>query len=237
MKNRLLKAIALSLCCIITATSCSVATGIADSKQQPAIKTYISKRPTDNVFTASVQALGVFGKVTSSDRVSGVVQGQKGNWLMSVNITPAGKGSRLQISPRYVPSKQTDFNSRDDLMKQILSLLENNLSEKLTEESSGKTNSAHMEAEDRSAVQPKKYEDSQAPIQALKSDLHSIPMTPIEIQNQLLALGYQIGTADGVMGKRTVAAIKKFQHDNNLPSTGQADFATITKLREKRQPK
>ncbi len=35
------------------------------------------------------------------------------------------------------------------------------------------------------------------------------------------------------MGKRTVDAIKKFQEDNNLPRTGQADSETMSKLRDK----
>jgi peptidoglycan hydrolase-like protein with peptidoglycan-binding domain len=74
---------------------------------------------------------------------------------------------------------------------------------------------------------------SQAPAQALKADPLLKPMTVTEIQKQLLALGYQVGTADGVMGKRTVDALKKFQQDNNLPRTGQADYETMGKLRQK----
>lgn len=57
-------------------------------------------------------------------------------------------------------------------------------------------------------------------------------MTTTEIQKQLLALGYQAGTADGIMGNRTVNALKKFQQDNNLPVTGQADYETMGKLRQ-----
>jgi hypothetical protein len=38
-------------------------------------------------------------------------------------------------------------------------------------------------------------------------------------QERLLALGYQPGSADGVMGARAIAALKKFQSDRGLPVT------------------
>ena len=55
-------------------------------------------------------------------------------------------------------------------------------------------------------------------------------MSLLEVQKRLLELGYQPGTADGVMGQRTVDAIKKFQQDNNVPVTGRIDSDTVTKL-------
>lgn len=54
-----------------------------------------------------------------------------------------------------------------------------------------------------------------------------------QIQQRLSALGYQAGPADGKMGKKTVEALKKFQGDNNLPKTGEADGATVDKLQSK----
>lgn len=74
---------------------------------------------------------------------------------------------------------------------------------------------------------------SQAPIEASKADPLFKPLTTTEIQKQLLALGYQAGTADGVMGKRTIDALRKFQKDNNLPQSGQADSETAGILRQK----
>ena len=47
-------------------------------------------------------------------------------------------------------------------------------------------------------------------------------------QERLLALGYQPGSADGVMGTRAIAALKKFQSDHSLPVTGQLDRKTLT---------
>jgi peptidoglycan hydrolase-like protein with peptidoglycan-binding domain len=49
-------------------------------------------------------------------------------------------------------------------------------------------------------------------------------------QKSLLALGYQPGAADGVMGAKVIAALKKFQADHSLPVTGQLDRKTLDAL-------
>jgi hypothetical protein len=51
-------------------------------------------------------------------------------------------------------------------------------------------------------------------------------------QERLLALGYQPGSADGVMGARAIAALKKFQSDHGLPVTGQLDRKTLDVLND-----
>jgi hypothetical protein len=73
---------------------------------------------------------------------------------------------------------------------------------------------------------------TQTPVQ-VSVDNQPASMTNMEVQKKLLALGYQAGTADGIMGKKSIDALKKFQQDNNLPSTGQADYETMGKLRQK----
>jgi hypothetical protein len=62
-------------------------------------------------------------------------------------------------------------------------------------------------------------------------DRKSIPIK--EAQTRLASLGYQVGTPNGVSGKRTVDAIKKFQAENQLPSSGSMDEATTVKLLQK----
>ena len=52
-----------------------------------------------------------------------------------------------------------------------------------------------------------------------------------EAQQQLSALGYELGLADGVMGLKTIAAAKKFQSDHGLPVTGALDQQTLNALR------
>ncbi len=49
-------------------------------------------------------------------------------------------------------------------------------------------------------------------------------------QEALERAGYEIGTADGQLGPRTVAAIKRFQTDRYLTVSGQLDEATLAAL-------
>jgi len=56
-------------------------------------------------------------------------------------------------------------------------------------------------------------------------------MSSFELQERLNQLGYKVGTVDGVLGPRTVEALKKYQSDNSLPPTGALDVQTIKKLR------
>ena len=58
-------------------------------------------------------------------------------------------------------------------------------------------------------------------------------MSITEMQKALLSLKYQAGSPDGVMGRRTVDALKKFQSDNGLPQTGQLNLETQSKLIDK----
>lgn len=116
---------------VLPLQGCEVLTAVADSKQKPPETQYTSKQRPDRVFTAAVQSMGVFGKVLSQDRVSGVVQGQKGNWVMNATIAQYSKGSQVQLAARYVPSQQMDFNSRDEMTKEFV-LLEKNIGSQLT---------------------------------------------------------------------------------------------------------
>ncbi len=51
-----------------------------------------------------------------------------------------------------------------------------------------------------------------------------------DTQALLQELGYDPGPIDGVMGPKTSAALKSFQHDSGLPATGRADGATLKAL-------
>lgn len=46
------------------------------------------------------------------------------------------------------------------------------------------------------------------------------------VQTILDQLGYDPGVADGVWGKKTSDAVKKYQEDNDLPGTGELDIST-----------
>ena len=55
-------------------------------------------------------------------------------------------------------------------------------------------------------------------------------LSTLDVQQRLAALGYDVGKPDGVPGKRTAEAIRKFQRDNRIPSTGSIDEATAQRL-------
>lgn len=53
-----------------------------------------------------------------------------------------------------------------------------------------------------------------------------------EMQSNLSAMGYDVGTPDGVAGKKTVAAVRQFQQANGLQATGTLNPATIQAIRQ-----
>gem|GEM_PF-7106210 len=59
----------------------------------------------------------------------------------------------------------------------------------------------------------------------------SLNATQVEsAQNQLNALGFNSGSADGIAGPKTEAAVREFQRSNGLLATGKLDAATTTAL-------
>jgi len=56
------------------------------------------------------------------------------------------------------------------------------------------------------------------------------PRDVADIQSRLLALGYEVGVADGLMGPKTREALRAFQGDRGLPATGRPDEATLEAL-------
>ena len=55
-------------------------------------------------------------------------------------------------------------------------------------------------------------------------------MTLTQAQSRLNDLGFPVGVADGVMGKKTQYQIKAFQKSRGIPQTGNLDDQTITEL-------
>lgn len=51
------------------------------------------------------------------------------------------------------------------------------------------------------------------------------------LQQQLATAGFDPGTVDGIWGRDTLAALRKYQDAYSLPQTGMADPATVLKLR------
>jgi hypothetical protein len=61
---------------------------------------------------------------------------------------------------------------------------------------------------------------------------HAAGFSPVtqQAQSKLAQLGFDPGTADGILGRHTIAAIKAFQEKSGLPETGILDSATLAKL-------
>lgn len=53
------------------------------------------------------------------------------------------------------------------------------------------------------------------------------------VQKSLERLGYKTGGADGALGKRTAAAIRKYEKDNGLRVTGKVSKALVASLQKK----
>jgi peptidoglycan hydrolase-like protein with peptidoglycan-binding domain len=84
---------------------------------------------------------------------------------------------------------------------------------------------------------PSRETAAQPRSQQSEREANSEGITIFELQERLSGLGYKLGDVDGVNGPRTIAALKKFQSDNNLPVTGTIDADTIRRLRNaKPQP-
>jgi len=57
-------------------------------------------------------------------------------------------------------------------------------------------------------------------------------LVAVDTQEALLALGYDIGDIDGVIGSRTRKAIRNFQQKNGLPVTGKASKELVDAMRK-----
>lgn len=51
-----------------------------------------------------------------------------------------------------------------------------------------------------------------------------------EVQTKLNEKGFHVGTIDGIMGPKTVQALKSFQSKNKEPVTGKIDHRTLAAL-------
>jgi len=49
-------------------------------------------------------------------------------------------------------------------------------------------------------------------------------------QQHLRSRGYQLGSADGIIGPQTITALRRYQSDNGLTVTGKVDLDTLDSL-------
>jgi peptidoglycan hydrolase-like protein with peptidoglycan-binding domain len=89
--------------------------------------------------------------------------------------------------------------------------------------------SAAATASSRRGAASANQEPRPAPAEAAPSAQNDKKMM-VRAQVVLAGLGYSIGEPDGVAGTRTVAALRRFQADKDLPQTGRLDDATLGAL-------
>ena len=68
-------------------------------------------------------------------------------------------------------------------------------------------------------------------VQPKNAPIKVTPSVVKDAQQKLDQGGYSAGPADGVMGPKTKAALKKFQADQQLPQSGQLDQKTMAALK------
>ena len=56
----------------------------------------------------------------------------------------------------------------------------------------------------------------------------------VEVQTRLEALGMKPGRLDGILGSRTIGAIKRYEEANGLPQTGNIDREILGRLRQEK---
>ncbi|MFW6278341.1 MAG: lytic murein transglycosylase [Halorhodospira sp.] len=74
--------------------------------------------------------------------------------------------------------------------------------------------------------------DGQPGLQADRPDLAALRRTELKtVQEQLQARGYDIGSADGLLGPQTRTAIRSYQQEEGLPADGYPTRALLERLR------
>lgn len=87
---------------------------------------------------------------------------------------------------------------------------------------------ARVDADIVSREQVRAATPSAADIQTAATDRG---MTPAQAQARLNQLGYEVGTPDGILGKKSVEKLKAFQKSRGLATNGKLDEPTIQALR------
>lgn len=95
--------------------------------------------------------------------------------------------------------------------------------------SAGSTNTIDIPAEYKSVSTSKLVKDSRLEWREILCETNTSPGVVARLQTALNGAGYDAGDADGIMGNRTVAAVKKYQADNKLAS-GQLTLQVLEKL-------
>lgn len=93
----------------------------------------------------------------------------------------------------------------------------------------GSTNTIDIPAEYKSVSTSKQISDSRLEWREILCETNTSPGVVARLQTALNGAGYEAGDADGIMGNKTIAAVKEYQRDNKLAS-GQLTLKVLEKL-------
>lgn len=91
------------------------------------------------------------------------------------------------------------------------------------------TNSVEIPAEYRTVPTRKLVQDSSLEWREILCETNTSPGLIRRVQIALNTAGYEAGTADGILGNQTLAAVKKYQRDNSMAS-GQLTLGVLESL-------
>lgn len=77
---------------------------------------------------------------------------------------------------------------------------------------------------------PLQYTDSALPTVTVRADTSYNKATVKKVQKKLNQCGYDCGTPDGVQGRKTTKAIKRYQKDYDLKVTGTVNASLLKSL-------
>lgn len=95
--------------------------------------------------------------------------------------------------------------------------------------SEGRSNAVEIPAEYKKVSTRKLVKDSSLEWREILCDTNTTPGVVARLQRALNKAGYDAGEADGILGNQTLAAVKKYQLDNNMAS-GQLTMKVLDKL-------
>ena len=91
------------------------------------------------------------------------------------------------------------------------------------------TRTSEIPAKYATVTTRKQVADSRLEWREILCDTNTTPGLVSRLQNALNSAGYDAGPADGILGNQTIAAVRSYQKDNNMPS-GQLTLGVLEKL-------
>lgn len=207
----------------------------------------ISRRPCNS----TQQALGIFASNPIFDRNIEIVPGTTSTFWVSfkpatrtmvgiwkialydvpVSLDPAGRPLRTtRFETRIAVRQVNETYRRDSLMAKPQLLERTEVTPTGTQGAPAESKPPSLSPAPTAPDPPSRPAPSATTAPAPTAVKEANANTVVRAQARLNALGYQVGSADGVAGTRTRHAIRQFQQSKGLLATGELDAATLSAL-------